>query len=550
MLLFDHFKSWFEKLIVNLFFDMDLKDIIIDFDYNDNNLRMNFGDLSTNIAFLLAKKLKENPKNIADKIKNLIQSYEYIAKVELAGCGFINIYFKDDFYKKYYKLLLNNKNFIYKKIESNKKYNIEFVSANPTGPLHIGHGRGAIIGDVCAKVLSLKGYDVTSEYYINDTGVQIEKLGKSVYYYYALLCCKTVEFPEDGYKGYYILDIADLIYKEYSHSLIKEKLEFFSNYSKEFLLQRIKKTLLNYQVDHLVWFSEVILHDDKSIDKSIKILSDNRYTYESDDGAIFFKSTLFGDEKDRVLKKTDGSWTYTAADVAYFLNKLDRGFTDIVMVLGQDHHSFKIRIEAIAKALGFDISKLNIILYQLVTLKNEGEIIRMSKRKGNSVELQSIIDEVGSDVARFFYLQRKADTHLDFDIKEALEKSNKNPVFYIQYAVVRIKSILEKADSFIDIKDYIKNIDNINLTDNEKILLRKINLFDFVLDQICNSFNPHILTYYAIELSTLFHSFYTVSSIISDDKELTAYRIGLIYLVKQVLEKCVELLGISIPERM
>lgn len=550
MFLFEDFFLWFKSTVINVFPAADLSDIGINFDYNDEPSRFEFGDLSTNIALLLSKKLKKNPKEIAELIKNKTESYQYIDKIIIAGSGFINIYFHDALYKKYYKNLLNNADLLYTRLRSNKKYNIEFVSANPTGPLHIGHGRGGIIGDVCGRVLSLKGYLVDTEYYINDAGNQIEKLGKSLYYQYAILCQKEVLFPENGYQGEYIIELAKELYKKHDAVLLINEIDWFSEYAKNILLKDIKNTLLEYQIIYSYWFSEKTLHASHAIGKAVNILLEKGYVYETGEGTVWFKSTLFGDEKDRVLKKSDGTWTYTAADIAYFLNKLERGFTDIIMILGQDHHSFKIRIEAIARAFSFDVTKLHIILYQLVTLKNEGEVVRMSKRKGNSVELQNIIDTVGSDVARFFYLQRKADAHLDFDLKEALEKSNKNPVFYIQYALVRIKSILEKSNGLVIQADYDKTIEMINLNIHERILLRKIALFDSVLNQICIMFNPHILTYYTIELASLFHSFYTMYSIIDEDKNITCYRLGLCYLIKQVLEKCTNLLGISIPERM
>lgn len=550
MLLFENFSIWFKSILIDLFPTVDFNFIIVDFDYNDENSRLEFGDISSNMGFLLAKQLKKNPKEIAEIIKNYIQSHEAIDKVVLAGVGFINIYFRDVLYREYYKKLLLNDSLLYKINKSNKKYNIEFVSANPTGPLHIGHGRGGIIGDVCAKVLALKGYQVVSEYYINDAGVQIEKLGKSLYYQYGILSQKEVIFPDGGYQGEYIVDIAKKLYQKYQDTLLEKDIVWFSEHAKNILLTQIQATLLDYQIEYQVWFSEKILHVNNAINEAVNQLSNKGFTYFSDEGTLWFKSTVFGDEKDRVLKKSDGLWTYTAADIAYFLNKLARGFTDIVMILGQDHHSFKIRIEAIAQALEFNLDNLKIILYQLVTLKNEGEIIRMSKRKGNSIELKDIIDSVGSDVARFFYLQRKADTHLDFDLKEALEKSNKNPVFYIQYALVRIKSILEKSKGFVDINDYSNSIDVIDVNIHERVLLRKIALFDSILDQICDTYYPHVLTYYAIELATLFHAFYTLYPVISDDKNTTCYRLGLNYLVKQVLEKCANLLGISIPERM
>ena len=520
---------------------------------NTDQKKIGFGDLSTNAPMIIAKSKKKNPFFIAEELRRDL-CFEEILKIEIGGGGFLNFFFTDSFFQKSLRIFQDEKSFYTKKNYPKDCYNIEYVSANPTGPLHIGHGRGAIIGDILAKVFKLKGYSVIREFYINDAGSQIEKLGLSVCAAYKNLCGQETVIPEDGYHGYYIKEIAEKIFLEYEDTLCDKEIGFFSAYAEKLLLENIKNTLSEYQVIFDSWFSEKNLHKGLMIDRAIQLLDEKGFILKTEDGALWFKSTLFGDEKDRVLKKKTGEWTYTAADIAYFLNKIDRGFTKIIMVLGQDHHSFKIRLEAIAKAFSFNVSNLEIILYQLVTLKNEGELFRMSKRKGNSVELGAVIDTVGSDVARFFYLNKKADAHLEFDIKEALEKNVNNPVFYIQYALVRIKSIFQKAGLFIDLNILQDDIESQNLflfSDIEKLLLKQIGSLDNTLDKILIYYSPHLITYFTLELVSLFHAWYNSEHII-DQKNLKEMKKKLLILrsVDECLKICVMLLGVQIPDKM
>ncbi len=518
---------------------------------NVDQKKINFGDISINAPLLLAKEKKINPLVVAEELKKIL-FFEEIEKIEVAGGGFLNFFLKESFFNDCLIAFFSDKSFFKKEAQSLNSYNLEFVSANPTGPLHIGHGRGAIIGDILGRILCLKGYEVTREYYINDAGLQITKLGNSLFAAYQIECGKEVAMPEDGYHGYYLKDLASELFKEYGEELLTKEVSFFSEYAKEILLKNIKDTLSEYQVEFDVWFSEKTLHDSKVIELAVSLLEAKGFVFTSEDGAIWFKATAFGDEKDRVLKKNNGDWTYTAADIAYFLNKINRGFTKIVMVLGQDHHSFKIRMEAIAQAFSFNLDNLQIILYQLVTLRDEGELFRMSKRKGNSVELETVIDTVGSDVARFFYLQRKADAHLDFDIKEALEKNINNPVFYIQYAMVRIKSIFEKATPFISKEDLLLQNDGLfTFSSIEKLILKQISQLDTVLDKIITQLAPHLITYFTLELTALFHAWYNAEQIITaDDKKKMKKKLLLLQATKDCLEICVSILGIDIPDKM
>lgn len=547
MSLFKNLKTKIREKIENIFSKEILFECPLQFDHNISDEREQFGDLSTNIAFLIAKKAKQNPLEIAKNIHTVLLSIENISNIEIAGPGFLNIFLHENIYKAYYNLLsTNSKKHIISNSFSQEKYHIEFVSANPTGPLHIGHGRGAIIGDTLQRIFKKKGYQIESEYYINDAGIQIEKLGKSLYTEYALLNKCSIPPYEEGYKGEYITEIVNSLIKKYKNTLIDHPYGYFSDYGKNILLEKIKHTLSKYNVFFNQWFSEKILHDEKKIEEAIEVLDEKGFIYTTSDGALWFKATHFGDEKDRVLKKSDGAWTYTAADIAYFQNKISRGFTKIIMILGQDHHSFKTRMEAIAQALGYPKTVIHIILYQLITLKHNDQIVRMSKRKGNSIELEDIIDNIGVNVARFFYLYRKADAHLDLDIKEAKKINNENPVFYIQYAYVRIKSILEKYPH----KKPHTNLNLISITSAEKLLLKKIDQLDETLEYIIAHYEPHLMAHYTTELAYLFHSFYNKEKIIDQRENDTAYRIGLLNILKDTFEICGQLLGITYPLHM
>src|SRR3990167_7896664 len=443
------------------------------FELNIDDKKQAFGDINSNIALILSKKLSVNSIEIAQQISTEFKD-SLIEKIEIAGPGFINIFLSKDTLQQLAKQLHEQgENFYKNLLAKTESYSIEFVSGNPTGPLHIGNGRGGVIGDVLANVLKFLGHDVTKEYYINDAGVQIKKLGLA----FKIRCLQQlgqkIDLPEDSYKGEYLIDLSKECIKEYSASIVERPEEFFEEYAKNKILKMIKQTLHDYGVDYNVWFSETSLHKDGSIAKAIEKLTNIGLTFEQD-GAIWFKSTEFGDDKDREIKKADGDYAYIAPDIAYMLNKAARGSTHIVLTLGQDHHSYAARLHAIHKALGLDkTTKLDIILYQLVHLNTSGETMRLSKRAGNIISLREIIDIVGKDVARFFFLNRKADAQLDFDLDLALKHTDENPVYYIQYAYVRTNSILSKADTIKEFKDISsKDLDNLDITASQ--ILKKI----------------------------------------------------------------------------
>jgi len=518
---------------------------------NIDENKQQFGDLNANAAMTLAKTLKQNPRAIAIQITESF-THPYINRIEIAGPGFLNFFLTPSALQELTQELFTKKELFFMPDTFEQKYNfnIEFISANPTGPLHLGHGRGGIIGDVLANILQFLGHQVTREYYINDAGIQIQKLGACL----KIRCEQEVGLasvlPEDGYAGTYLIDLAKTCVAEYGTVVIKESELFFQAYAQEHLLAEIKKTIANYNIDFDTWFSEKSLHNNGSIEKTINYLQTHNQLYEKE-GALWFKSTAYGDDKDRVLKKNSGELTYVAADAAYLNNKIDRGFNRIIMILGQDHHSYAVRLQALLQALNLsDQAKLEIILYQLVSIKEGGQQLRMSKRAGRIVTLSDVIETVGTDIARFFYLHRKADAQLEFDIDLALKKTDENPVYYAQYAYVRTKSILEKAAqeaAFANLTIHdIKHV-----TTHEALLIKKIISLKTVLESISSNHQTHVLTYYLLELAQTFHSYYSKNRVINqDDIETSRARIVVITILRDTFETILKLLKISLPEKM
>ncbi|MBA3954323.1 arginine--tRNA ligase [Candidatus Dependentiae bacterium] len=522
----------------------------LEINLNIDAQKQQFGDITTNAALVLSKELKQQPRAIAQEIQAHF-THQWIERIEIAGPGFINIFLTQDaLHHIARQLLQGNQDFF--KLEAHApryNYNVEFVSANPTGPLHIGHGRGGIIGDVLGNVLHFLGHVVTKEFYINDAGSQIQKLGLS----FKIRCQQqgglTVELPEDTYHGEYLISLAQECIEKHGPEVLERPDSFFATYAKEHLLQQLQDTLKNYGITFDVWFSEKTLHDNSSIEQALDTLQKHGHIYQKDD-ALWFASTAFGDDKDRVLRKSSGELTYVSADIAYLNNKIGRGFNKLVMVLGQDHHSYVVRLKAAMQALGYNPADLDIILYQLVTLKESGQQLRMSKRAGRIVTLEDVIDTVGVDVARFFYLNRKADAHLDFDIELALKKTEENPVYYIQYAYVRIASILEKAAQQPELTA-ITAADAVFISDSEKLLLKKIASLASTLTSISRHYQTHTLTYYALELAQLFHSYYGAHKVIDQAHiQQSRGRLLTITILRNTLKLCLDLLGISSPERM
>lgn len=524
-----------------------------------------FGDISCNIAMIIAKAVGQNPREVAGKIQQALSADEHkdlLESVAIAGPGFLNMILTKKAWRQLIAEVYTQKASFFKQHNLDKKnYLIEFVSANPTGPLHLGHGRGGIIGDVLARVLSFLGHTVSKEFYINDAGNQIKLLGQSLKVRCLQQLGQSEVLPEGGYAGEYLADLAkDCVAVNGEH--IKEKSdEFFELYAKEQLLNLIKADLFSYGITFDTWYSEKSLHDSGAIDRALNLLKDKALAYEHE-GALWFKSTEFGDDKDRVIRKSSGELTYIAADIAYHKDKFDRGYDTLIDILGHDHHGYVRRLKATMQALGYDADKLDVILYQLVTIKEGGESVRMSKRAGTFTKLSDVIEAVGKDVARFFYLNRKSDAPLDFDLAVASKKTDENPVYYIQYAYVRINSLLQKAalEGFADWIEALKSgkspdqefDDVMELVSAEELaLIKKVVSLSDILKSIATSQQTHLLSYYAWELAQKLHGYYTRNKVIDPSNLLLSkLRIFTVLIVHQTLDCALDLLGLSKPEKM
>lgn len=519
------------------------------FELNCDEEKQSFGDINSNIAMVSAKLLQSNPRQIAQTIIDGFK-HEYVEKVEVAGPGFLNIFLTKQWYKVLTQELHEKKEQFFQSGYSKKeKINVEFVSANPTGPLHIGHGRNGILGDVLATVYQFLQQDTCKEFYINDAGAQITKLGNS----FKIRCLQqlgeSVELPEDAYHGEYLTELAKTCVQEFGQNIQQKPTLFFETYAKEHMLNMQQETLEKYGIVFHNWFSEKQLHDHNKIESALQRLIDAGHTYEKDN-ALWFRSTTFGDDKDRVLKKSTGDLTYVSADIAYLIDKFERGFTKLFMILGHDHHSYKTRLHAIMQALGYNPDDLIVILYQLVNVIQDGKPVKMSKRTGRMITLIDIIEEVGKNVSRFFFLNRKADAELDFDINLALEQSSENPIFYIQYAYVRTHSIQRKATTD-GLQLHTNHQYNQNFSQAEQLILKKICFLKTLLFDIASNHQIHLLAYYSYELATLFHKYYNTHKVIdSTQPELSEQRLQFISLVQQTLQTCFYLMGITPLKKM
>jgi len=516
------------------------------------------GDIATNIALQLSRIVKINPMDIAHFIINNIDvKNNIIEKVEIAKPGFINIWFKSNWLYQIVKEI-QDKGKDYGKIDmgKGKRIQVEFVSVNPTGPLHVGHGKCAVVGDALSSILKAAGFSVEKEYYINDQGKQIDILGNSVQVRYEILLGENREFPSDGYKGEYIIDIAKEIVNQYGDRFKgiddQETLEFFKEFTLKKISAEIKKDLENFGVNFDVWFSEKSLYKKGRLQEVLTILDQRGFIYK-EKGAVWVKTTAFDDEKDRVVIRENGIPTYFASDIAYHQDKYQRGFDKVIDVWGADHHGYIDRMKAAMKALGYPPDFFDVLIVQFVTLIKEGREVGMSTRGGEFITLKDLINEVGKDVARYFFLMRSYDSHTEFDLDIAKSQSMENPVYYIQYAHARICSIIKKAE-LAGIKLNGLDIDNINLqllnTEEELKLIKKMSSLKDVIRKSAVTWKPHLLTTYLYDLASVFHKYYTVHRIIVEDAELSKSRLILINCTRIVLLNALNLLGISAPESM
>lgn len=503
------------------------------------------GDYSTNIALLLTKELKKNPIEIANQIKDGISS-KIIDKIEVAKPGFINFYLnKERLFSELNKIINEDKKYGKSNIGMSKKINIEYVSANPTGALHIGHGRGATYGDNLSRIMSFCGYDVTREYYINDAGNQMNNLGISIKERYKEVCGLECNLPEDGYHGKEIIALAQTIYEEYKDTKLAEDITFFKQIGLEVLMNNIKKDLDHFRVNYDVFTSEQSLYDQGYIEKILTTFKKNNNCYVNED-ALWLKTSEYGDEKDRVIVKNDGTYTYLLPDIAYHTDKIVRGFDELIDVLGADHHGYINRLKGSLEMLGFDSSILDIRILQMVRLLKDGEELKISKRTGKSVTLNELLEYVGINAARYFFAAKSLDTQIDFDLDLATKNSNDNPVYYIEYANARISSILNSYDKSIKLPDEYHTISN----SVAYTIMNKLLAFTDTVVSACNKRQPHIICNYVYELAALFHAYYAQEKIITDDETYTNERIVLLKAIKIVINNSLNLIGIIPREVM
>lgn len=502
------------------------------------------GDFTTNIAMKLARILKKNPLDIANDIIGKINR-EDIENIEVKAPGFINFFVKKDYLlKNINKVLTEKENYGRSNIGKKKKVNIEFVSANPTGILHLGNARGGAYGDSLARILSFCGYDVTKEYYINDAGSQIDNLALSILARYKELCDLPLEMPENGYHGKEIVEIAKKIYNEHQDAYLDQDIEYFKKIGIQELLGHIIADLKEYRIEYDKFTSEKDIRKEYDIKALINKLTENGYTYEAD-GAIWFKCSSIFDDKDHVLVKENGEITYLVPDIAYHFDKYKRGYDKVIDILGTDHHGYVNRLKSSVKALGNDPEKLEVKLLQLVRLVENGEIVKMSKRTGKSVTLKELIDEVGVNAARYYFSKYSLDTQMDFDLNLAKSKSNENPVFYVSYAYARICSILKEKESDKLIEKYIAINDNLSYN-----VLEKVYEFPEVVENAALRELPHLITNYVYELANEFHSYYSHKRILTDNEQETLENINLIKSVKYTIFNALNLIGVIPPEQM
>lgn len=513
-----------------------------------------FGDFATNIAMQSARIAHKSPRMIADVILKHLDA-PWLEKAEVAGAGFINFFLKHDIiYDTLCHILEQGKQYGQAPLRAEDTVQVEYVSANPTGPLHVGHGRGAAYGSALVNLLRAAGYNVQSEYYINDAGNQMNNLAASVNARYLELLGKKAEIPENGYHGADIIDTARAIIEQDGDKYLqmdeKDRLEIFKNRAYEEKLKALKRDLESFNVTFDKWFSERTLHPE-AIKKACETLKGNGNMYEKD-GALWLKSTAYGDDKDRVVIRDNGVPTYLAADIAYHKKKYERQFKKLINIWGADHHGYVARVKAAMAALGLDPNQLEILLLQMVSLFRNGELVKMSKRTGQAITLNELIEEVGTDAARYFFIMRSLDTQLDFDLDLAKSHSNENPVYYIQYANARIFSIYKQIAENGDVFDMTwKNTKWDKLKEERELaLIKKMAAYPEEIRKAAADRAPHRIAHFVYEMAGLFHAFYNNCHIIQSDKELEEARLALVTAVQITIANCLAVLGISAPETM
>ncbi len=532
-----------------------LPDYVIEIPNNPSH-----GHFATNLPLTLASSQRRKPIEVAGIISDcLVDNGHLLESVDIAGPGFINFMIKTDQWHKFLAgIITMGKNYGRSELGKGESILVEYVSANPTGPLHLGHGRGAALGDTLCRVLSFSGYEVVREFYINDTGQQMKLLGESIYSRWRQTSDPTYPFPENGYHGAYILDMAEEVAgeKDLTKLTPDEAIAGCAEWGKEKMLEEIKMDLTDFRIQFDIWYSESDLYASGLLDEALEMIRRKGQLYEKE-GALWIRTSALGDDKDRVIRKNDGDYTYFASDIAYHLEKWKRGYSRAINIWGADHHGYVQRVKAALKANGLEEDWLSVLLIQLVKLWKGGEEIKMSKRAGHYVTLKELVEEVGVDAVRFVFLTKNHDSPLDFDIDLVKKHDSENPVYYVQYAHARICSIFRKADSAgLSLPQRPDDVLDRLILDEEMVLIRLMAEFPSLLEDICKTLEPHRLTYYLTELASSFHRYFNLGTkmpehrIVCQDTALSQARLCLAEAVRTVLNNGLELLGISAPERM
>lgn len=515
------------------------------------------GDVSTNAAMVCARPFRNNPRKIAEAIVSKIDlNGSYFARCEVAGPGFINFFYSSEWYATVVATVLEQKEkYGETDLGAGKSVLVEFVSANPTGPMHIGNARGGAIGDCLASVLEKAGYEVAREFYINDAGNQIEKFKTSLEVRYLQIYKPETELPEDAYKGQDIIDHANAFNEIYGDKYVnadsEERRQAICDFALPKNIQKLHDDLGKYRIQYDKWFNESTLHKDGSVQRVIEQLKASGHTYEKD-GALWFKTTEFGDEKDRVLVRENGVPTYLVPDIAYHYNKLAvRKFDKAVDIFGADHHGYIARIKASMTALGVDADRLDIVIMQMVNLVRNGEKYKLSKRSGKAITLSTLLDEIPIDAARFFFNLREPNSHFDFDLDLAVSQTSQNPVYYVQYAHARICSVLKKMnEEGIEIKSLDKAALNVLTAPEEQEMIKHLATLPNVINEAAKAYDPAKVTKYVIDLATMYHKFYNNCRIMGEDESVMQARLSLSLAVKQVIKNILDMLKITCPESM
>ncbi|WP_297055042.1 arginine--tRNA ligase [Thermosulfurimonas sp.] len=518
--------------------------------------REEMGDYATNAALVAGGRVKRSPRELASELaEKLSRRKDLFSRVEVAGPGFLNFWVAPSYWQTVVQRVLE-KGDTYGRSElgKGKKVQVEFVSANPTGPLHVGHARGAAVGDTLARILAFAGYEVVREYYINDRGRQMEVLGRSVWLRARELSGEEIEFPQDHYRGEYIRDLAAKLLSERPDLLQLpegEALSLCRDFALREILSEIRRDLEDFGVFYDVWYSEKELYEKGEVEEALRELQEKGHLYEAE-GALWFRATAFGDEKDRVVRRANGEPTYFASDIAYHREKfLKRGFDLVVDVWGADHHGYVPRLKAVLSALGVDADRLRVLLIQMVNLIEGGKLKSMSTRAGEFVTLRELLEEVGRDAMRFTFLTRKCDAPLDFDVELAKAQRTENPVYYVQYAHARLASVFRKAEEAgLEFPSPSEIPLNRLDTPEDFRLLKLLDFFPLVVEEAAEMLEPHRITYFLLDLATALHDYYTKHRFLSEDEERSRARLALARAVKQVLAQGLNLLGVSAPERM